>query len=229
MLADQRSMDEKRHDKEPPFVFGVSGHRDLVAADEPELRRQVDKVFGAFGAAYRDRRFQLLSPLAEGADRLAAEVALARGISLLVPMPMAQADYERDFASPTSLEEFRRLLASSEASWEVNEKDDAPDSGMSGSKGRDGKYAAVGDYIARMSHVLILLWDGRQNEKLGGTGWVKMRRDYWAKRAPTGPSVPGPPGYLPTIHIVTPREANTEKGQTKPRIELIGTLPEASD
>ena len=225
MRADQRSMDEERHDKEPPFVFGVSGHRDLVAADEPELRRQIDKVFGAFGAAYRGRTFQLLSPLAEGADRLAAEVALARGISLLVPMPMAQADYERDFASAKSLEEFRRLLASAEASWEVNNKDDALDSDMSRSGVRDRQYAAVGDYIARMSHVLILLWDGQQNEKLGGTGWVKMRRDYWASRAPTEESVPGPPGYLPTIHIVTPREAHADAGQGKLRIELIGKLP----
>ncbi|HKP92593.1 MAG TPA: hypothetical protein VJS88_01760, partial [Chthoniobacterales bacterium] len=99
MPADQGSIHERRHDTAAPFVFGVSGHRDLVATDEPELRRQVDKVFTAFAGAYSGRRFQLLSPLAEGADRLAAQTALARGITLLVPMPMAQADYEQDFTT----------------------------------------------------------------------------------------------------------------------------------
>ncbi|HKP92635.1 MAG TPA: hypothetical protein VJS88_01970, partial [Chthoniobacterales bacterium] len=121
------------------------------------------------------------------------------------------------------------LLACASAHWEVSNQDADLDSELSGSDARDRKYAAVGDYIARMSHVLILLWDGEQNEKLGGTGWVKMRRDYWAKRAGTEPSELSAPGYLPAIHIVTPRAAHAHAGPANPRIELIGTLPGALD
>src|SRR3954453_19500887 len=106
-------------DKRAPLIFGISGHRDLVESDLPELRRQLDTVFAAFCAAPPHHRFELLSPLAEGADRLAAEVALARGISLRVPMPMAQGDYEKDFPDRESLEEFRKLLDVAEASWQV--------------------------------------------------------------------------------------------------------------
>src|SRR3954462_12504642 len=111
----------------PPLVFGISGHRDLVASNLPELRRQLDTVLGSFCAAYPGHRFELLSPLAEGADRLAAEVALARGITLRVPMPMVQSEYEKDFPERESLEEFRKLLNAAEASWLVRADDVSTD------------------------------------------------------------------------------------------------------
>jgi hypothetical protein len=209
-------------DKRAPLIFGISGHRDLVESDLPELRRQLDTVFASFCAAHPGHRFELLSPLAEGADRLAAEVALARGITLRVPMPMAQSDYEKDFPDRESLEEFRKLLNAAEASWQVR-TDELP----GGEVLRDRQYAAVGDYIARASHVLILLWDGEQNDKLGGTGWVKMRRDFWLDQPDAPGSEAAPPRYLETIHIVTPREISLQSGEEPPRIQIIGRLPEA--
>ena len=54
--------------------------------------------------------FELLTPLAEGADRIAAHEALAAGITLVVPMPMAQAEYERDFTTEESLAELQTVL-----------------------------------------------------------------------------------------------------------------------
>src|SRR2546423_5982605 len=93
-----------------PFVFGVSGHRDAFAEDFPELQKQIRTVLDRFRLAYPNAAFELLSPLAEGADRLAAEAALRDGIRLVVPMPMAQTEYERDFTTPESLREFRQLL-----------------------------------------------------------------------------------------------------------------------
>src|SRR3954468_23899818 len=205
----------------PPLVFGISGHRDLVASNLPELRRQLDTVLGSFCAAYPGYRFELLSPLAEGADRLAAEVALARGITLRVPMPMLQTEYERDFPDRESLEEFRRLLKAAQASWVVQKE-----KASGGATLRDRQYAAVGDYIARASHVLILLWDGEQNDKVGGTGWVKMRRDFWLAHCDSAGSKLPPPGYLETIHIVTPREISLQSGEEPPRIQIIGKLPQ---
>ncbi|MFL6590650.1 MAG: hypothetical protein ACJ8M4_10820, partial [Chthoniobacterales bacterium] len=175
----------------------------------------------SFCRAYPGHRFELLSPLAEGADRLAAEVALARGITLRVPMPMVQSEYEKDFPERESLEEFRKLLNAAEASWLVRADDVSTDDSL-----RDNQYAAVGDYIARSSHVLILLWDGEQNDKLGGTGWVKMRRDFWVAQPHTDSLKPAPPGYLETIHIVTPREISAQSGEEPPRIRIIGQLPQ---
>ena len=206
-----------------PFVFGVSGHRDLVRTDLPELRKQLHTVFSRFRSAYPNASFELLSPLAEGADRVAAEVALASGIKLAVPMPMAQADYERDFTLTESLSEFRRLLATANSQWELS-GDQPEQSLLSDSNRRTQRYAAVGDFIARTSHVLILLWDGHDNEKVGGTAWVKKRREHWLRVAEEAGTPPDVFGYLGTIHIVTPRATAT--GTERPPIEIVGGLPE---
>jgi len=198
-----------------PLIFGVSGHRDPVSADIPKLRAELEIVFSRFRAAYPNTPFQLLSPLAEGADRLAAEAALSCQIKLLVPMPMAQEEYERDFPSAASLQEFRRLLAGAESYWEGPS---APS--------RTEQYAAVGDYIARKSNILILLWDGLDNDKVGGTAWVKKRREYWIAAARNAGGQTDGSEYGPTIHIVTPRLATaSSKTQERPRVEIIGDLP----
>lgn len=195
-----------------PFTFGVSGHRDVLESDAAELQQRIRTVFDRFRLAYPRASFELLSPLAEGADRLAAEAALHCGIRLAVPLPMAQAEYERDFTTAESLEEFRRLLAAAASVFEVN---------SSAADDRAGKYAAVGDYIARRSNVLLLLWDGQDNLKLGGTAWVRKRREHWIKVAQSKSGSMDPFGYAGTIQIVTPRRA----AAVSPKIEIIGDLP----
>lgn len=183
------------------FVFGVSGHRDLVAADLPKLRNELRRIFRRYLEAYPQKTFELLTPLAEGADRVAAEEALASGIKLVVPLPMAQAEYERDFTTAESLTTFRQLLRQAASQVEVA-NDSQEDKHLTKSGGtRARKYAAVGDYIARKSHVLILLWDGKDNQKLGGTAWVKKRREYWKSAEKRGDQ----PDHVETIHLLTRR------------------------
>jgi hypothetical protein len=199
-----------------PLVFGVSGHRDPVPGEVPKLHKQLQHIFARFRAAYPDTPFKLLTPLAEGADRLAAEVALSSGIELLVPLPMKQREYERDFNAAKSLAEFRALLARAESHWELPSTPDPR------AESRTMQYAEVGDFIARYSHVLILLWDGGDNRKVGGTAWVKKRREHWVNAAsdPTHGIVPL--GYGPTIQVVTPRASGRPP---RPRQAAIGELP----
>lgn len=202
-------------DQRLPLVFGVSGHRDLVASDVPELRRQLSRVFSSFRAAYPHTPFRLLTPLAEGADRLAAEVALAFEVDLFVPLPMEQAEYERDFATAKSLAEFRTLLAMARSRWEIP-------MARAGTEGRTRLYAEVGELIARDSHVLILLWDGEENRKVGGTSWVRKRREYWVRENADARSGPKTFAYGPTIQVVTPRISGRSP---RPRPATIGELP----
>jgi hypothetical protein len=210
-----------------PLIFGVSGHRDPASADVPQLRDQLQVVFSRFRAAYPKIPFELLSPLAEGADRLAAEVALSCQIKLRVPMPLAQEEYERDFPSAASLGEFRRLLAVAESYWEVPGTSGSPESDTKSrsAQSRAERYAAMGDLIARRSHVLILLWDGRDNDKIGGTAWVKRRREYWVSAVAELRDLAETLGYDPTLQIVTPRAAPNASAQGRPRVEIIGNLP----
>lgn len=178
------------------FVLGVSGHRDLVPVDLPELRQQLREIYRRSISSRPDATFQLLTPLAEGADRIAAEEALALGIKLVVPMPMRQAEYELDFTSANSLDAFRQLLKTADVQFVVTDAS----SRWEGDE-RTQRYAAVGDYIARKSHLLILLWDGKENQKVGGTAWVRMRREHWARLAKEG----GHASPFETIHIPTRR------------------------
>lgn len=199
-----------------PLVFGVSGHRDLRPADLPKLREQLRSIFARFRAAYPATPFKLITPLAEGADRLAAEVALAADIGLLVPLPMKRKEYERDFATSESLSEFRRLLGKADSHWEI------PATLHPTGKHRTKQYAEVGDLIARHCHVLILFWDGEDNKKVGGTAWVKQRREHWVDAASDPFQGVVPLVYGPTIHVVTPRVSGTGRGL---RPGTIGDLP----
>jgi 23S rRNA G2069 N7-methylase RlmK/C1962 C5-methylase RlmI len=123
-----------------------------------------------------------------------------------------------------SLGEFRRLLAEASSQWEVRDESFNQRS-LSEGQSRAQKYAAVGEFIARKSHVLILLWDGRDNQKVGGTAWVKKRREHWSKVAAQEGTAPDLFGYVGTIQVVTPRA--TADGRAQPRVEIVGDLPPA--
>lgn len=199
-----------------PLVFGVSGHRDPVPADLPKLQGQLQNIFAHFRAAYPATPFKLLTPLAEGADRLAAKVALSAEIGLWVPLPMKQQEYERDFTTAKSLAEFRALLATAESHWAF------PITTNPRTESRTRHYAEVGDFIARYSHVLILLWDGKDNRKIGGTAWVKKRREHWVNAASDPCRGIVPMGYGPIIQVVTQRASGRPP---RPRPATIGELP----
>ena len=81
------------------LVVGIAGHRpDKPAADPSGLRRRLDPVLDDLAARYRDRVVMILSTLAEGAERLVAELAMARldaRLDVILPLPFET--YQRDF------------------------------------------------------------------------------------------------------------------------------------
>jgi hypothetical protein len=157
------------------FRIGVTGARalppgsprDLLAQLRDVLRRvraQVAELAASpeIRGAYSDAppRLRLVSPLAEGADRLVAQAALAEGFELIVPMPFAQAEYEKDFAGSESLAEFRGLLTQASSRIELD-----------GGRGAQeaASYEAVGRLVVRNCDLLIALWDGEPGKGRGGT------------------------------------------------------------
>ncbi len=102
-----------------PLVLGVAGHRDLPAEDFPALRSQVRAIIEGLRKECLSTPIWLLSPLALGADQLAAEVALECDVRLIVPLPMLKPLYEKDFATAESLPRFRNLLARADAWFEL--------------------------------------------------------------------------------------------------------------
>ena len=123
---------------------------------------------------YPGRIIAVMSPLAEGADRLVAEVALALGMPLTVVLPMPREMYAQDFTTAESQAAVRAALC--DAAGDVFELPLTPGNTArpSTSKGRSRarQYAHAGVFLCAHCHVLLALWDGKETDQLGGTSQV---------------------------------------------------------
>jgi hypothetical protein len=155
-----------------PLVIGVTGHRNILPGNRA-MARLVRNECVRLRREHPKRKFVVLSPLAEGADRLVARIAMdVLDARLVVPLPLPLDDadgYLKDF--PGSVRAFKRLLAKAD--------DIVPGPLPSrGSKWRDysearnRQYAWVGGYVAGRADVLFALWDGKPSRGTGGTAQV---------------------------------------------------------
>ena len=144
--------------------IGVTGHRTLADGDElaQRVREALDRIRSHVPAtATTPVLLTVVSPLAEGADRLVAREVLAQdGAVLEAPLPLPREQYRRDFATASSQEEFDELLARATV-IEPEEPTEAEDG-----------YAQGGRYVVDRSDILLALWDGLDARGEGGTGNV---------------------------------------------------------
>jgi len=145
--------------KRSSVCVGVTGHRFLAEAEK--LRAAVRGALDRVAAAFPDAKLTIVSPLAEGADRLVAEAGLARGAELIVPLPLPRDDYITDFATDESKTEFLGLLSRADEVIELPQTAE-----------RNDAYAQVGAWLLDHSDVLIALWDGQPAQGRGGTAEV---------------------------------------------------------
>lgn len=161
-----------------PLVVGVTGHRDLLPGEVPELRRRTREFLAGLRAQHPDLPLVVMSPLAEGADRMVAEEARALGIPLVVPLPFPAELYEQDFRAPGSVRQFRELCADAEVVELPLLPGDTPESIADYGPRRDAHYARLGIYLCAHCHILLAVWDGKPSDKLGGTAQV-VRFHHW--------------------------------------------------
>ena len=157
-------------------MVAVSGHRDLQEADRPRLREAVTDFVRQLKAHLPDTELHMIVGMAEGADLLVAETAIALGVSVeaLLPMPLEQ--YAADF-EPATLACLRELLRHPrvrciELSFEApGEPPRAPHSAAE----RDAMYANLTDTLIRRGSLLLALWDGKVSQLPGGTADTVLR------------------------------------------------------
>lgn len=72
-----------------PIVIGVTGHRDIPASDVDALTKATSAALDEIALSSPNSPHVLLSSLAEGADRIAAQVALDKGwtVGVILPAP----------------------------------------------------------------------------------------------------------------------------------------------
>ena len=162
-----------------PFVISVTGHRDLVPEDVTLIEQMVKTKLTEFIEKIPTTPIVLLTGLAEGADRLVAQVALDLGIGLIAVLPMESAEYEKDFETPESVKEFHllcsksiRVITLNESPWMTDE-----DWKIQGNA-RNDRYANLGLFLAIHSEDMICLSNNKPARKTGGTNDViSLKRD----------------------------------------------------
>lgn len=169
------------------LVVGVSGHRKLRVADLPGLAEEVRAFLRELQDRYPELPLVLLSPLAEGADALVADVAFELGLRVIAPLPLPVAQYRNDFDSVDSLARFERQLARAEVLVLPTCSDHLPGSPHVPGPARDRQYAEAGIFISRHCHVLLALWDGHDQDALGGTSDAVRFHLHGEMRGQAGP------------------------------------------
>ena len=159
----------------PMVTLGVTGHRVLM--DEAAVRVRVAEALSeiktlaetALAGAGPDLRLtsaplqlRLYSPLAEGADRVAADAALDAGMRLHCPLPFARTEYARDFQTEASKLAFAGLLDKADRVFELD----------GDASKREAAYLEVGRVVMRHCDVLLAVWDGHPAKGSGGTAEI---------------------------------------------------------
>jgi len=155
---------------------GITGHRATVlpAGASELLGPVVEDVFrklrnGAmrlhsveaalFDAA--EPQLRLHTPLATGADQVAADGARANGYTIRALLPFAPEDYAQDFQGH-ELDEFRDQLAKASSIFALpgDRSDD------------EAAYVMVGKAVVAAADILVAIWDGGAGNGPGGTAHV---------------------------------------------------------
>jgi hypothetical protein len=153
------------------LVVAVTGHRDLVPAEVPQIRRAVREFLLELERAFPDLPLLVVTPIAEGADRLVADVAAEAGVALQFVLPMPRELYREDF-DDASRAEFDRLLVQGDAIDLPLLPGQTPARIRASREARDQQYERLGIYLAAHCHILLALWDGEPSTAPGGTAHV---------------------------------------------------------
>jgi hypothetical protein len=155
----------------------VTGHRAdaLAEGDVERLRERVRQTLllieeGGRALQAREQdcfaqgtpRLRFVSPIADGTDQIAAELAFELGWELQAILPFARERYRESLANHGARERFDTLLQQASCSLELpGDPDDSIDA-----------YVMTGRATVAHCDVLIAVWDGKPPRGRGGTGEV---------------------------------------------------------
>jgi hypothetical protein len=157
---------------------GITGHRTLPAKEIINIEKIMvrilelikntsDKFLKETLPNYSNpfHLYRMISPLAEGADRIAAYAALKCNYELFCPLPFSKSEYEKDFIATQSKNEFNYLLSKATSVFKV--EGDAIN--------KNEAYLKVGEYVLKNCNILLTVWDGIVTENVGGTSSITQK------------------------------------------------------
>ncbi|HTY90370.1 MAG TPA: hypothetical protein VMC84_04265 [Methanocella sp.] len=152
--------------------IGVTGHRKLTDSQAilvSDCMRQILDTLDKWlteNLHNSPHTFVVISPLAEGSDRIVAWEVLDWAKAdpeykpkLEVILPFPEEEYKKDFTGRSSYEEFKILLGRARSVKILDTMRPATEA-----------YVPVGRYVVHASDVLIVVWNGQPPCGKGGTG-----------------------------------------------------------
>jgi len=164
------------HPPKPCFALsvGVLGHRlnRLPEQQRPEILNRINEALELITGAARDAlggyqsyfaqepaALTVISALAEGADRIGAQTALALDVALTAVLPFTVDDYEKDFVEASSRSEYRGLLGKAQKVLV-----------LCGDRAQEARaYETAGLTILSNSDLVLGVWDNGASAGRGGT------------------------------------------------------------
>ena len=153
-----------------PITFGITGHRDIFPQDINRAEECITEIIKSFRKRFPSSPLLFLSPLAQGADCLAAKAVLAvdNNVYLQTIYPYEIEKYKKTIA-PEWIESFNRLhnhektigfhiVNTSSSDLSAEEKDLA--------------YLQTGEFVATHCHILFALKNQQDSGKAGGTAEI---------------------------------------------------------
>ena len=144
------------------YYIGITGHRTIP--DQNIIKCKINEVIHNIQNKLNNSILTVISPIAEGSDRIVAEEILSLDRNknkLIVVLPLEKEDYMNDFKTTESKSEFLRLIGKAD---EVINLPKTPK--------RKDAYLQVGKYVADNCDVLIAIWDGLPSRGKGGTAEI---------------------------------------------------------
>ncbi len=146
------------------------------------------KQLEAIAAAHPGAEFAILSALADGSDRLVAQLALdTLNAQLVVALPLPYEIYKRSFghadhmSNQASNEEFQQFVGRASLYFEMPLRFGGAQvleqETEAGELARAHQYALAGAYIVSRADELIAVWDGQDARGIGGTAEVVQWRE----------------------------------------------------
>lgn len=154
---------------------GTTGHRPhRLSVPEKKLAARIHGVLTGLIAATESQSanglvLDVISPLAEGSDRIVARQALALGQRLTAIIPFERRAYERTFGDPSTTNEFRAL-------WKISHERAVLKGALAHA---EASYVAVGAVTLARSDVILTIWDGKPAQGRGGTPEILQNALEW--------------------------------------------------
>lgn len=205
-----------------PLVVSVAGHRDIVPEHEDSIGAHLVHRLKELAKKYKHTPFRCLTGLSEGADMVFAETALELksqmgsdfSLELVAVLPTASGEFEKFFHHPAHhkratddlLKRYRRLLGKCSETIIVQHSplSDALQA-----------HKLAGEYMARHSHLLLAVWDGKADDAHSCADYVVgLFRDNTPERnAPRKLSFLDATEPRPVHHLLVERDEATQAGE----------------